>query len=154
MTLQQATAPLLKDLTVDNITDNVKMINSQGDKPRMKFLFERLVQHLHDYARETRLSTEEWEAAIHFLTKTGQICSDVRQVSMIPCSRKLLRAKMRRNLYSCLTSWVYLSWSTALITRSHPTLLRALCWALSTRMKPSTNLTGTPSRTIQTGSHV
>ncbi|KIX98489.1 uncharacterized protein Z520_05790 [Fonsecaea multimorphosa CBS 102226] len=71
--------PVLKDLTVENITENVKIINSQVDDVRLKFLFERLVQHLHDYARETRLSTEEWEAAISFLTKTGQICTDVRQ---------------------------------------------------------------------------
>jgi protocatechuate 3,4-dioxygenase beta subunit len=40
---------------------------------------ERLVQHLHDFARETRLSTEEWMAGIEFLTAVGKISSDVRQ---------------------------------------------------------------------------
>lgn len=45
----------------------------------MKFLMERLVAHIHDFARETRLSTAEWDAAIQFLTQVGQICSDVRQ---------------------------------------------------------------------------
>lgn len=35
--------------------------------------------HLHDFARETRLSTTEWMAGIQFLTATGQICTDVRQ---------------------------------------------------------------------------
>lgn len=39
---------------------------------------ERLVTHLHDFARETRLSTDEWMAAIQFLTRTGQTCTDVR----------------------------------------------------------------------------
>lgn len=71
--------PPLKDLTIHNITENVHMINSQCDDPRMKYLLERLVSHVHDFARETRLSTNEWMAAIQFLTKVGQISSDVRQ---------------------------------------------------------------------------
>ncbi|KAF2154132.1 cathecol 1,2-dioxygenase [Myriangium duriaei CBS 260.36] len=71
--------PPLKDLTIDNITQNVHLINSPCSSPRLKYLLERLVTHLHDYARETRLSTAEWMAAIHFLTATGQISSDVRQ---------------------------------------------------------------------------
>ena len=76
--------PPLKDLTIDNITDNTILINSQGPDPRLKSLLERLVSHLHDFARETRLSTKEWMAGIEFLTAVGQICSDVRQVSS-PC---------------------------------------------------------------------
>jgi protocatechuate 3,4-dioxygenase beta subunit len=71
--------PLLKDLTIENITENVIAINSQCPDPRMKFLFERLVTHLHDFARETRLSTAEWEKSIKFLTHVGQTCTDVRQ---------------------------------------------------------------------------
>ncbi|CAM1508642.1 Fc.00g054900.m01.CDS01 [Cosmosporella sp. VM-42] len=69
----------LKDLNIDNITENVNAINSNCDNPRMRFLLERLVTHLHDFARETRLKTTEWEAAIQFLTDVGKICSDVRQ---------------------------------------------------------------------------
>ncbi|KAG8528812.1 uncharacterized protein KY384_006501 [Bacidia gigantensis] len=69
----------MKDLTVDNITENVIRINSQNDDPRLTYVLERLVSHLHDFARETRLSTKEWKAAIDFLTAVGQICSDVRQ---------------------------------------------------------------------------
>jgi hypothetical protein len=72
--------PQLKDLTIHNITDNVIAINSNNPDPRFKYILERLVVHLHDFARETRLSTQEWMAGIQFLTKTGQICTDVRQV--------------------------------------------------------------------------
>ncbi|KAF5254467.1 hypothetical protein FANTH_725 [Fusarium anthophilum] len=71
--------PLLKDLTTENITENVVAINSNCQDPRTRFLFERLVHHLHDFARETRLSTAEWEKAVQFLTRTGKICSDTRQ---------------------------------------------------------------------------
>ena len=73
--------PEMKDLTIDNITENVIRINSQGSDRRLKYVLERLVTHLHDFARETRLSTKEWMAAIEFLTATGQMCSDVRQVT-------------------------------------------------------------------------
>jgi protocatechuate 3,4-dioxygenase beta subunit len=69
----------LKDLTIDNITENVHAINSRCEDARTRFLFERLVTHLHDFARETRLSTAEWERSIKFLTQVGQICTDVRQ---------------------------------------------------------------------------
>ncbi|OQO01324.1 hypothetical protein B0A48_12879 [Cryoendolithus antarcticus] len=75
----EVNVPPLKDLTIDNITDNVKLINSQCPDPRLKYLLERLVQHVHDFARETRLSHNEWLAAIQFLTAVGQICTDVRQ---------------------------------------------------------------------------
>lgn len=75
----QVDIPPLKDLTIDNITSNVQLINSRCPSPRLKYLLESLVQHLHDYARETRLSTTEWMNAIQFLTSTGQICTDVRQ---------------------------------------------------------------------------
>ncbi|KAH8732573.1 Intradiol ring-cleavage dioxygenase [Phaeosphaeriaceae sp. PMI808] len=71
--------PELKNLTVDNITENVHRINSQCADPRLKYIMERLVLHLHDFARETRLSFDEWMAGIQFLTQVGHTCTDVRQ---------------------------------------------------------------------------
>lgn len=73
--------PPMKDLTIDNITENTIRINSQTNDVRLKYLMERLVTHLHDFARETRLSTKEWMAALNFLVGVGQISSDVRHVS-------------------------------------------------------------------------
>jgi protocatechuate 3,4-dioxygenase beta subunit len=72
-------APVLKNLTIQNITENVNRINSQCDNPRLKYIMDRLVTHLHDFARETRLSFDEWMAGIQFLTAVGQTCTDVRQ---------------------------------------------------------------------------
>lgn len=46
---------------------------------RLRFLLQKLVDHLHAYAREVRLTRAEWEAAIAFLTDTGQACTDRRQ---------------------------------------------------------------------------
>jgi hypothetical protein len=73
----------LKNLTIDNITENAHAINSQCSNLRLKYILERTVTHLHDLARETRLTTDEWMTAILFLTKVGQISSDVRQVCML-----------------------------------------------------------------------
>jgi protocatechuate 3,4-dioxygenase beta subunit len=47
--------------------------------PRLKFLLQELVQALHDFVRKTDLSFEEWNAAIDFLTRTGQTCTPTRQ---------------------------------------------------------------------------
>ncbi|KAE8375507.1 Intradiol ring-cleavage dioxygenase [Aspergillus bertholletiae] len=75
----QVKIPPMKDLTVDNITENVIRINSLCQDERMKYVLERLVTHLHDFARETRLSSQEWMTGLLFLTEVGKICSDVRQ---------------------------------------------------------------------------
>ncbi|WP_265519282.1 intradiol ring-cleavage dioxygenase [Nitratireductor luteus] len=47
--------------------------------PRFREIMSSLVRHLHDFAKEVELTQEEWEFAIDFLTKTGQICSEERQ---------------------------------------------------------------------------
>lgn len=47
--------------------------------PRLKQLTQALVRHLHAFVRETRLTTEEWDAAIRFLTRCGHITDDRRQ---------------------------------------------------------------------------
>ncbi|OGM40579.1 catechol dioxygenase [Aspergillus bombycis] len=75
----QVKIPPMKDLTVDNITENVIRMNSLCEDERMKYILERLVSHLHDFARETRLSSQEWMTGLLFLTEVGKICSDVRQ---------------------------------------------------------------------------
>src|ERR1700753_3557128 len=76
--------PPLLDLTHYNTTPTTVRINSQSGDARLIYLMERLVTHLHDFARETRLSTDEWMTGIIFLTEVGQICTDVRQVYLTP----------------------------------------------------------------------
>lgn len=76
----KVTIPPLKDLNIENITENTVLMNSQCPDARTKYVMERLVVHLHDFARETRLSTQEWMAGLLFLTEVGKICTDVRQV--------------------------------------------------------------------------
>lgn len=47
--------------------------------PRLRTIMTALVNHLHTFIREVELTEAEWESAIDFLTKTGQICSGSRQ---------------------------------------------------------------------------
>lgn len=47
--------------------------------PRMREIFGSLTSHLHDFVRDVRPTLAEWQAAIDFLTQTGQLCDDVRQ---------------------------------------------------------------------------
>jgi Catechol dioxygenase N terminus len=77
---KQVEVPPMPDLTIENITSNTNTINSQCSDARLRFVLSRAVTHLHDFARETRLSHDEWMAGIQFLTRVGQMCSEVRQV--------------------------------------------------------------------------
>ncbi|MFI9605038.1 intradiol ring-cleavage dioxygenase [Streptomyces sp. NPDC052043] len=47
--------------------------------PRLRYLVQALVRHLHAYLREVRLTEAEWEKAIAFLTDAGHITDDKRQ---------------------------------------------------------------------------
>ncbi len=47
--------------------------------PRLRTVMSSIVHHLHAVVKEVEPTQEEWLAAIDFLTRTGQICSDWRQ---------------------------------------------------------------------------
>ncbi len=66
-------------VTEDNITDlAVERWATAGD-PRLAELMTALVRHLHDFAREVRLTEAEWMAAVQWLTRAGQISDDKRE---------------------------------------------------------------------------
>lgn len=47
--------------------------------PRVRQIMMSLVGHLHAFIKDVQLTQSEWDIAIDFLTRTGQICSDERQ---------------------------------------------------------------------------
>lgn len=47
--------------------------------PRLAEVMGSLVRHLHAFAKDVALTQEEWDLAVDFLTRTGQICSAERQ---------------------------------------------------------------------------
>jgi hydroxyquinol 1,2-dioxygenase len=61
------------------LVDNVVTSFGACEDPRLKVLMVSLVEHLHSFIREVRLTEAEWGAAIDFLTKAGHITDEVRQ---------------------------------------------------------------------------
>ena len=66
-------------VTEDNITELAKQRWGTAHDERTRELITGLVQHLHDFAREVRLTEAEWMAAIQWLTRTGQISDEKRE---------------------------------------------------------------------------
>lgn len=70
---------LLRDFNQETITQAVIARLAQTPDARLKELMTSLVQHLHAFARETRLTESEWQMGIDFLTAVGHECSPTRQ---------------------------------------------------------------------------
>ncbi len=52
---------------------------ANAQNPRLKEIMEGLVRHLHAFVRDVRLTEEEWNQGIEFLTAAGHITDDKRQ---------------------------------------------------------------------------
>ncbi|HEX4250774.1 MAG TPA: intradiol ring-cleavage dioxygenase [Pseudonocardia sp.] len=61
------------------VTDEVVASFASSKTERYRELMTSLVRHLHGFARDVRLTHEEWEYAVEFLTRTGHISDDRRQ---------------------------------------------------------------------------
>lgn len=66
-------------LTEETSVDVVNGRMADTTSPRLRAIMTSLVKHVHEFVREVELTEAEWEVAIGFLTKTGQMCSDDRQ---------------------------------------------------------------------------
>ena len=69
----------MKGAIFPELTEAVIDAMAAAPNPRLREIMTVLVRHLHAAVRETRLTEEEWLAAVEFLTATGQICSGSRQ---------------------------------------------------------------------------
>ena len=61
------------------VTETVLASFDGTPDPRLREIMRSLVTHLHSFARDVRLTDEEWQAAIEFLTNVGHITDDRRQ---------------------------------------------------------------------------
>ncbi len=69
----------MRNIDEDNITQAVIARHAAAGDARERELMTSLVQHLHAFAREVKLSEAEWADGIRFLTECGRLCSDQRQ---------------------------------------------------------------------------
>ncbi len=61
------------------LVDTVVASFEKTEDPRLKLLMQSLTRHLHNFIREVRLTEDEWNKGIEFLTNAGHITDDKRQ---------------------------------------------------------------------------
>lgn len=61
------------------VTEEVIRSFDNTPSERLREIMTTLVRHLHAFAGEIRLTQDEWQTAIRYLTDTGQICTETRQ---------------------------------------------------------------------------
>ena len=66
-------------------TDHV--INAMGPKttPRMREVMTGLIRHVHDFARETELTVDEWMEGVQLMNWAGQMSTDRRNEGQLVC---------------------------------------------------------------------
>lgn len=69
----------MRNLTQDNITQAVIARLADTPDPRLKEIMTSLVQHLHAFARDVKLTESEWSQGIEFLTRVGHTTDAKRQ---------------------------------------------------------------------------
>ena len=69
----------MRNLNQDNITQAVIASFADAGTPRVHQIMTSLVQHLHAFARDVKLTEEEWFQGIDFLTQCGHITDSKRQ---------------------------------------------------------------------------
>ncbi len=81
MSIQSSTQqiPAEQVAVEQQLVDTVVASFSKAEDQRLKQLMQSLTRHLHNFLREVRLTEEEWNAAIEFLTAAGHITDDKRQ---------------------------------------------------------------------------
>ncbi len=68
----------MRTVTKDTITQAFMAYCGPDTSPRLKFVLEKLVTHLHGFAKEVNLTHEEWRKAIELLMKAGEISGPER----------------------------------------------------------------------------
>lgn len=61
-----------------NFTDNVVSSFGPNSTTRAKEVIGTLIRHIHDFARETELSMDEWMLGVRFINSIGQASTDIR----------------------------------------------------------------------------
>jgi len=69
----------MQDLGAEDITEAAIAQMANTPDPRLREIMEAAVRHLHAFAREVRLTPDEWLKGIASLTAVGQMCTPHRQ---------------------------------------------------------------------------
>ena len=77
--------PTYDGLLGQEFTDNV--IKAMGPKtsPRLCHVMSSLIQHIHDFAREVHLTTDEWMYGVEMINAAGKMSNDKRNEGQLMC---------------------------------------------------------------------
>jgi catechol 1,2-dioxygenase len=64
-----------------------RVINATGPKadPRLREVMSAFIRHMHDFAREVDLTTDEWMAAVNMINWAGKMSTDRRNEGQLMC---------------------------------------------------------------------
>lgn len=64
-----------------------QVIDSFGQNvdPRLREIMTSFVHHIHDFARETQLTTDEWMQGVQMINWAGQMSTDRRNEGQLLC---------------------------------------------------------------------
>lgn len=68
----------MKNVSIDTITQAFLSYCSDDTDPRTMFVLQKLVEHLHAFAKETQLTHDEWARGLKFATDAGKVTDDER----------------------------------------------------------------------------
>lgn len=101
----------MRNINEDTITQAVIARHAQASPARLRELMTSLVQHLHAFAREVRLTEEERLEGIRFLTEVGKLSHQERQefalLSDVLGLSMLVTAMQHRKPRGCTESTVF-----------------------------------------------
>ncbi|UKZ49153.1 hypothetical protein TrVGV298_003395 [Trichoderma virens] len=66
-------------------TSHVIQAMGPNTTPRMRTVLSALIQHVHDFAREVNLTTEEWLAGVEMINWAGRMSNDKRNEGQLVC---------------------------------------------------------------------
>jgi len=78
-------APSMSSIVTDDrsVTDIVVAAMAGADNPRLQAIAEAFVRHMHAFAREVRLTEEEFDLGIEFLNRIGQASHDLHNEAIL-----------------------------------------------------------------------
>src|SRR3546814_7141878 len=88
------------ELRISDWSSDVCSSDLSTPDPRLQQLLSSLTRHLHAYVKEVEPTIEEWDYAIDYLTRTGQICDDKRRSDKRRVGKESVRkCRSRRSPY-------------------------------------------------------
>jgi catechol 1,2-dioxygenase len=67
----------------EQVTDAVLSAMAQGENPRLFTIMSAFVRHMHEFAREVKLTEREWEVGVDFLNRIGKSTHDAHNEGVL-----------------------------------------------------------------------